>query len=438
MGKADIRDAALIAARPPRRRLPRLRPSDAGPDRIQRDARRPVTACFRDGTCAPLPVTAWDVRRAREAFRYMSQARHTGKIVLTIPAAPDPDGTVLITGGTGALGALTRPPPRRPARRPPPAAAQPPRHRRPRRGRTCRRPRRASARPRTITACDAADRDAPRRRPRRHPPRPPPTAVIHAAGTLDDATITALTPASLDAVFAPKATAAWHLHQLTADLRPHRFILFSSVAATLGNPGQANYAAANAFLDALATHRRAHGLPATSTRLGTLAARQRHDRRPHPRRPRPPPPPGNRPPPPDHATPPSSTPHPTTPTPSSSPHASTSPTSARRPAPRTPSVLRSARPPARAARGQCRSRSRGSCTPLPLSLHDRQASQKARQQRSRSPSSASTRPRSWAARRRRRPPGQHVSVIWALIRLSAVELRNRLRGGDRAAACRPG
>ncbi len=68
-----------------------------------------MTGLLAAGTLAPLPVRAWDVRRAREAFRFMSQARHTGKIVLTIPpdpAAPRAAGTVLVTGGTGVLGAL--------------------------------------------------------------------------------------------------------------------------------------------------------------------------------------------------------------------------------------------------------------------------------------------------------------------------------------------
>ncbi|HEX8689632.1 MAG TPA: SDR family NAD(P)-dependent oxidoreductase, partial [Solirubrobacterales bacterium] len=96
-------------------------------------------------------------------------------------------------------------------------------------------------------------------------------AVIHAAGVLDDATIEALGKEQIEHVFAPKAIAAWHLHELTRSLDLSVFLVFSSAAGTLGGPGQGNYAAANVFLDALAQKRQAEGLPATSIAWGLWA-----------------------------------------------------------------------------------------------------------------------------------------------------------------------
>ncbi|WP_191499991.1 type I polyketide synthase, partial [Mycobacterium simulans] len=184
---------------------------------------------------------------------------HTPRLTPTTPTQPhtptwDPDGTVLITGGTGMLGGLfaehliTRYGMRhlllvsRQGLKAPGAAE------------LQQRLTDLGAKV-TITACDTSNSDELAAVLKSIPDQHRLTAVIHAAGVLDDAVLTELTHAQLDSVLAAKADAAWHLHELTADYDLAAFVLFSSAAATLGNPGQANYAAANAVLDALAYHR---------------------------------------------------------------------------------------------------------------------------------------------------------------------------------------
>ncbi|MFE6848131.1 SDR family NAD(P)-dependent oxidoreductase [Streptomyces sp. NPDC057686] len=181
-------------------------------------------------------------------------------------------GTVLITGGTGGLGAMLA------------------RHLVERHGvrRLLLTSRRGPAAPAAaglqeeltgagaqvdIVACDVADRDSVAGLIAAAASEHPLTAVIHCAGVLADGVVEALTEERLNTVLAPKARGAWHLHELTRHLDLSAFVLFSSIASVLGTAGQANYAAANAFLNGLAETRRAEGLPATALCWGFWAER---------------------------------------------------------------------------------------------------------------------------------------------------------------------
>ncbi|MFI8861328.1 SDR family NAD(P)-dependent oxidoreductase [Streptomyces prasinus] len=267
MGKTDVRDAGQVAGDHPGVHYRAFDLMDSGADRIQ-EMLREITALLADGTIRPLPLHAYDVREAPSAFRFMAQGRHTGKLVLTLPRPLDPEGTALITGGTGALGrtlaehlvrthgirhlVLT-------SRRGPdtPGADTLITHLEAAGATTVR-----------IVACDVSRRDDVAAAVSAVPADHPLTAVVHLAAVLDDGITRNQNADRMAAVLAPKIDGALLLHELTAGQDLAVFALFSSVAGTFGSPGQVNYAAANAFLDAFAAHRRTRGLPGLSLAWG--------------------------------------------------------------------------------------------------------------------------------------------------------------------------
>ncbi|KFX05890.1 polyketide synthase [Pectobacterium betavasculorum] len=226
-----------------------------------------LLSLMRAGSLAPLPITAFDIREAVSAFRLMQQGRHTGKVVLTFPQQLNPDGTVLITGGTGTLAGLL-------------ARHLVASHQSKNLILASRRGLRADGAVQLqaelesagatvkIVACDTTDPQALDKLLAAIPATHPLTGVFHTAGVLADATIANLTAESLDTVFSPKIDAVWHLHHKTRTHDLAAFVLYSSSAGTLGSPGQGNYSAANNALDALAHNRRQQGLSATSLAWG--------------------------------------------------------------------------------------------------------------------------------------------------------------------------
>ena len=221
---------------------------------------------LEQGAVPPLPVTTFPYRDYEEPLRLMTSGQHTGKLVLTAPPRDGSDGddslpvadlrpyldseaTYLVTGAFGGFGRLLLPY----------LATAGARHitlldRDPQRRRSADALRKTSALwylPEDIeidiVACDVAE-DTDVRRCIAGLQRPL-KGVFHLAGTLDDSLLADLTAESLAKVFAPKARGALNLHHATAGCDLDHFVLFSSIASTLGNPGQVNYSAANGFVD---------------------------------------------------------------------------------------------------------------------------------------------------------------------------------------------
>jgi acyl transferase domain-containing protein/NADPH:quinone reductase-like Zn-dependent oxidoreductase/acyl carrier protein len=235
---------------------------------------------FAEGAVEPIPHTVFPISQVAEAFRYMAQARHIGKVVLSmadenVMVAPPArttfgaNGAYLITGGLGALGLavagwmvgrgahhlvlMGR-------RAPAPAAAE-----------AMAALAAQGAHVVAVQADVAQEDEVAAVLDQIEQTMPPLRGVIHAAGILDDGILLHLNTARLRAVMAPKVDGGWLLHRLTQHRELDHFILFSSLAAVFGSPGQGNYVAANTFLDALAHHRRLQGQPAVSINWGAWA-----------------------------------------------------------------------------------------------------------------------------------------------------------------------
>ncbi|UQA97427.1 type I polyketide synthase [Streptomyces halobius] len=261
MGKTDLRDPTALATTRPALRYQAFDLTRIAPDHVRRMLDG-LLDLFRTGALQPLPVVAEPVHRTQDVFRTLSMAQHTGKRALTLPRRLNPAGTVLITGGTGAVadavvrhlaglhgirrfvlmsrngvvgdelraaldaaGALVS---------------------------VCRGD--ATRVADVEAAVEAASAD----------PAYPLTAVIHAAGAVDDALVESVTPCQLAAVLAPKAAGVIALDAATRGLDLDAFLLFSSATAAFGNPGQSPYTAANGFLDGYAHFRGTRGEPTVS------------------------------------------------------------------------------------------------------------------------------------------------------------------------------
>jgi NADPH:quinone reductase-like Zn-dependent oxidoreductase/acyl carrier protein len=266
MGIADVRGPESIAGKYRGVSYQAFVLTQEAPERMQALLKQ-LMGLFEDGVLEALPYVAYDVRQMPAALRQMAQGRHVGKQVVQLPRRLDAGGTVLITGGAGELG-------REVARHL--VAAHGVRHLLLTSRRGLQTPgacelvgelRGLGAQTVEVVSCDVSDRAAVGSVLSGIAAEHPLTGVFHLAATLDDGIVPALTGERLERVLRPKVDGACHLHELTADRDLAAFVLFSSVAG-LGSAGQANYAAANVFLDGLAAERRHRGLAGQSLMWG--------------------------------------------------------------------------------------------------------------------------------------------------------------------------
>ena len=243
---------------------------------------RRVARDLGDGALEPLPHTVFDLAEAEAAFRTMAQARHIGRIVIGVgepgyAVAPArratpyrADATYLLAGGLGGLGISMAAHMARGGARHLVLTS--------RGGRAAREDAaalealRAREGVEVLTAsCDVTDRaQLESLLARVRASMPPLRGVVHAAAVLEDGLLAESGPERIRTVLAPKVAGGWNLHAATRDDPLDLFVLLSSFSSVLGPPGQGPYAAANAFLDALAGHRRARGLPALAVNLGAF------------------------------------------------------------------------------------------------------------------------------------------------------------------------
>jgi len=287
IGKRDIYQNSRIPLWPLRRNASfHVVAMDAvfsGDESLTRQMFGEIAALLEEGALTPLPFRSFAACRVDAAFRLMASGKHIGKVIVSFPEAfiprvgeplpapfaIKPDGTYLITGAFGGFGkVLASWLVKRGARHlvlSSRSGAATPEAQAFVQGLTDQ-----GVDVRVVKADAGSKADVTRLLAEARANQQPLRGVFHLAMVIDDAPLTALTRERMASVIGPKAYGAWLLHEGTKDQPLDCFVLFSSVSSIFGNPAQGNYGAANAFLDSLAHHRRALGLPALTMNWGVL------------------------------------------------------------------------------------------------------------------------------------------------------------------------
>ena len=287
IGKRDIYQNARIPLWPLRRNasfhVVAMDGVFAGDEPLTRQMMEEIAGLVEKGALHPLPFRSFPSTRVDAAFRLMAQGKHIGKVVVAFPKpflpprgeplkpafAIDPEGCYLITGGFGGFGKvlaqwLVEGGARHLALTSRSGASTPQAEQ------FVQSLRRRGVEVTIVHADIGSPADVARLTTEIRSAARPLKGIFHLAMVIDDAPIVSLTRDRLRSVMAPKAYGAWLLHESTRDLELDCFVMFSSVSSIFGNPAQGSYGAANAFLDSLAHHRRASGLPALTINWGVL------------------------------------------------------------------------------------------------------------------------------------------------------------------------